>query len=86
MQQVWASTATLKPCGLEGTLFLWAMSGLCPLLVLVVVSEICFIESKVTTGVYQEILDHFMLPPTHKLYVEGALPTPQGPNDYQMIR
>lgn len=41
VQQVWASTATLKPCGLEGTLFLWAMSGLCPLLVLVVVSEIC---------------------------------------------
>ncbi|KAJ7338121.1 hypothetical protein JRQ81_010711 [Phrynocephalus forsythii] len=32
------------------------------------VSPLCFIKSRVNTAVYQEILEHFMLPSTDELY------------------
>ncbi len=32
------------------------------------VGPLCFIKSKVNAAVYQEILEHFMLPPADKLY------------------
>ncbi len=32
------------------------------------VGPLCFIKSKVTAAVYQEILEHFMLPSSDKIY------------------
>ncbi|KAJ7329803.1 hypothetical protein JRQ81_015977 [Phrynocephalus forsythii] len=35
------------------------------------VGPMCFIKSRVNAAVYQEILEHFMLPSTDKLYGDG---------------
>ncbi len=32
------------------------------------VGLLCFIKSKVNAAIYQELLEHFMLPSAHKLY------------------
>ncbi len=35
------------------------------------VSPMCFLRSKVNTAVYQEVLEHFMLPAADQLYGEA---------------
>ena len=35
------------------------------------VGPLCFIKSRVNTAVYQDILEHFMLPSANKLYGEA---------------
>ena len=37
------------------------------------VSPLCFIKSRVTADVYQEILEHFMLPSADELYGDADL-------------
>ncbi len=35
------------------------------------VGPLCFIKSKVNAAIYQEILEHFMLPSVDKLYADA---------------
>ncbi len=37
------------------------------------VGPLCFLKSKVNTAIYQEILEHFMLPSAEKLYGDADL-------------
>ncbi len=50
------------------------------------VGPLCFIKSKVNAAVYQEIMEHFMLPSADKLYGDADFSTcPQCQNHFQVV-